>query len=301
MSEYRARLPFTSVELQKLVMKCGALGIAVLYALEDQLYQVPSVGQEELELVAFQLRLEVGDVRNIVNAMVAIGVAVRDGDTFTLPHVTEDRERMEEKREKWRDRKRTQRSVPGDTGGTPAGVPKLSEYEDEHEDEDELKRKMKEGGAGGNQNPPAVRPAPPNRTPADNPPPEILRAMPPDTPDERTLEALELLEDPGGQPWTRENPFMLAGRRPMRKYPRIRIAPGELAGVLEHLEHSPLPPEWWKSVFKAVEARITTWTAQGKPDAYANAAAWLTGFALTDALEQHNTRLKVERNGRAHA
>lgn len=104
--------------------------------------------------------------------------------------------------------------------------------------------------------------------------------------------ALNHLDAPGGQPWTLDNRFILAGRWQMKKYPHIMIAPLELADVIRIFEETIPDINHWRRVFLKVETHLKTYRASGKSIQSINAFNWLTGWCMNEVLE---TAIKDQR------
>ena len=139
--------------------------------------------------------------------------------------------------------------------------------------------------------------------------PKLVRAAPPvatpqrdegvDEEDPNMEIALEKLETPDGQPWTLDNRFISAGRRPMRDYPTIWLTPHELADVVKKLEESQIPIYSYKDLFLKAEAKMKTYSAQGRSNQAVSVYNWLTGFLFDELLERaiKETRLAKTMEG----
>jgi hypothetical protein len=114
---------------------------------------------------------------------------------------------------------------------------------------------------------------------------------PPNTPEWYLVQAEKALEKATGeQPWERNNAYMLAGRRPMTKYPLLWFTPMELAKAVEIILEA-LPPEAdYKAVFDLAQSEATQRLVKhGKAEI--NAMKYVTGFCLqqvTDTLRKSN-------------
>lgn len=124
--------------------------------------------------------------------------------------------------------------------------------------------------------------------------------VPEETPEPDSVEAeaesmlMSADETPDAE-WTRSPAFMSAGRRPMRKYPDIWLTRPELVHAIKVLQ-SKLPQTHWREVFMKVNTRLTSGKANGQRPERGNAAGWITGWALTEVLEQYNAEVKINRN-----
>lgn len=107
-----------------------------------------------------------------------------------------------------------------------------------------------------------------------------------DTTDPNMAIALEKLESPAGQPWVNDNRFINAGRRPMKDYKLLWLTPGELADVVKKLEESDIPVQMYKDLFKKAEAKLKTYSTQGKSSQSVSVYNWLTGFLFDELLER---------------
>lgn len=127
-------------------------------------------------------------------------------------------------------------------------------------------------------------------------PPERIE-IPPETPDDerqRLTAAIEALETPHAQDWTKSPVFIGTGRRPMKKYPTIFISPHELAQVFELYEKEGVFKKLRRSL-QLVESRLKSRKSHDPP---VNAHAWLMGWAFTDAVSAENETTKLKANSR---
>lgn len=95
------------------------------------------------------------------------------------------------------------------------------------------------------------------------------------------------------------NDFITMGRRPMRKYPIIKLTEHELADILEQFEQSGIPIDErriFESAFKNVAGRLKTKASGGALPAGISAYNWLIGFAKTDLLREYKASLDVKRS-----
>jgi hypothetical protein len=120
-----------------------------------------------------------------------------------------------------------------------------------------------------------------------------------DTDDPNLKIALEKLEQPAGQPWTNDNRHISAGRRPMRDYPSLWLTPPELADVVKKLEESQIPVQSYKDLFLKAEARLKTYSGQGRSTQGVSVYNWMTGFLFDELLERtiKETRLAKTMEG----
>lgn len=106
------------------------------------------------------------------------------------------------------------------------------------------------------------------------------------------------LETPKSQEWTRRNPYMLAGRQPMRDYPLISISKHELASVIRDWKQRGIPPPKWRKAFLACEARLRTYLANGKSLDHVAVVTWLLGFQGSQLVDEttQDERLARQKN-----
>jgi hypothetical protein len=107
-----------------------------------------------------------------------------------------------------------------------------------------------------------------------------------DTTDENMQIALDKLEAPNGQNWVFDNRFIGAGRRPMKDYPTIWLTPHELSDVIRKLEESDIPQASYKDLFFKAEAKLKTYSSQGRSNQSVSVYNWLTGFLFDELLER---------------
>ena len=108
---------------------------------------------------------------------------------------------------------------------------------------------------------------------------------------DRFLEPLE-----SDSVWSSEPQFVMARRRPLKKYPELFLTPEELAQVFEQLADAGIPSDRFKMVFMRAAARLTTYRIQGKVPAAVSAFNWLTGWAKNEVVEELTASCKLERN-----
>lgn len=91
-----------------------------------------------------------------------------------------------------------------------------------------------------------------------------------------------ICEPTGSEPWENENEFINAGRRPLKKYPKIFLTASELAQVFQQYESAGIPRENWTEGFQLVQAKLNT---PGPHRNTVSAFSWLTSFVKTQLLE----------------
>lgn len=95
------------------------------------------------------------------------------------------------------------------------------------------------------------------------------------------------------------NEFITMGKRPMTKYPSIRLTAYELADILEQYEQVGIPIDErriFEPAFKNVASRLKSKASGGAPPINANAYNWLIGFAKTDLLREYKATLDLKRS-----
>lgn len=130
-------------------------------------------------------------------------------------------------------------------------------------------------------------------------------AQPP--PDSKFLEAArEALEAPDNPKLQSDNRFVLAGRRPMRKFPLIWLTEAELCDVLETYEKWGIPVDGQQihlQAFKNVSSDLTTRLAENK-NTKINAYTWLIGHEAQRLLDSLIKQVRLKREeiylGKAH-
>lgn len=99
-----------------------------------------------------------------------------------------------------------------------------------------------------------------------------------------------------GAEWMRSRQYTHAGRRPLKNYPNIFLAPDELGDVFEQLQTAGINAEEFKLVFKRVNARLNTAKAQGKTLEFISAYNWLTGWAKGEVVRELTASSNLERS-----
>jgi hypothetical protein len=138
-----------------------------------------------------------------------------------------------------------------------------------------------------NQNGKGQNGTPPVPEPATKPPSDILTKY--------LGTALQWLEEPGDQPWTREALFVATSRRPMVNYPDIHMTGPELAEAFRQIEASGLPKEAIRDVFQAVDGKIKTAKVKHVPLHTISAFNWVTGWALKETCEKFQQAARTKR------
>jgi hypothetical protein len=110
--------------------------------------------------------------------------------------------------------------------------------------------------------------------------------------DEFEAKALEKLEIPGDQPWTRETSWVTAGRRPMRRFKEIYLSTQELADVFKQWTRAQIPEHKFAEGFKKARARLTAPNARAGPVAV---YSWLIGWVKQELLDEVLKEAKLER------
>lgn len=223
------------------------------------------VTEDVLLATAEDMRLENG--AEIVAYCLDFGLITQVDEFYTNYRVIADQEKLAKRRESDRNRK----GFRADSVRKCAGIPAVPVTDTDTGSEDlDLKN---------NGQPPERIEISPDATDAQR---EQLNA------------AMEALEAPSGQEWTKSPVFIGTGRRPMKKYPSIFITPHELAQVFQLYESEGVFPKLRRSM-QLVESRIKTRKTHDPP---VNAHAWLMGWAFTDAVSAENETTKLKVNSR---
>jgi|DEB0MinimDraft_3_1074331.scaffolds.fasta_scaffold05000_9 hypothetical protein len=96
------------------------------------------------------------------------------------------------------------------------------------------------------------------------------------------------MEPTGNLEWERSNAYLIAGRRPLQKYPLIMLSNQELISMLEELKKYGLSP---KDVLVPLQQRIEQKAVEGKNFLLISGYQYF-GYVLNEVLE---TEIKTER------
>jgi hypothetical protein len=113
---------------------------------------------------------------------------------------------------------------------------------------------------------------------------------------EKFIKADLMLASPETPRVQSSNLFIVAGRRPMLKYPNIWLSPAELVQVIDGFHDKGLDGKTQKKVFESVSSRVTSQVAAGKGIEKIHVYGWLTGFELTNTLQQVKASKDLERS-----
>lgn len=94
------------------------------------------------------------------------------------------------------------------------------------------------------------------------------------------------------------NAYMLAGRRPMKRWPDLWLTPLEMHAVFEFLSDH-LVQARWSSVFHMAQAEAVTQKLKGKDTSTINAFKYITTFAMQAAQEASLKAQLVKKHGRS--
>lgn len=97
-----------------------------------------------------------------------------------------------------------------------------------------------------------------------------------------------LAKDTGNESWERDNQFVLAGRRPMTKYPALWFTPGELADALEVVISALPEGEDIRPVFKLAQSEALSQAVNRGSTRKVTAYKYVTGYCL----QQHQETLR---------
>lgn len=90
--------------------------------------------------------------------------------------------------------------------------------------------------------------------------------------------------------WKKKNAYMMAGRRPMVRWPDLWLTPQELHAVFEYLDDHIVDTKWSR-IFAAAQAEALTQKLKGKDPSTLNAFRYLTTFATSGAMD-----LEIKKN-----
>ena len=96
-----------------------------------------------------------------------------------------------------------------------------------------------------------------------------------------------------------DNHFILCGRRPLRKFPCIKLTERALIDVLEDYERSGIPIDSrgiHLPAFKSVQSRLETKRAKGESLDGIDCYSWLIGFAKRDLLQTLKNEQDLKRS-----
>jgi len=88
-----------------------------------------------------------------------------------------------------------------------------------------------------------------------------------------------------GAPWLTSNLFILAGRRPLRLYPNVFLAPTELRAVITLYEESGIPEKRLKEAFTLCASKLATYKISGRRIETVDVFSWLIGWIRDQLLE----------------
>lgn len=194
----------------------------------------------------------------------------RDPEYFANRRILEDQESMASKQDKWRNAKRKQRDIPMSPSGqqednrrTGCGPVNIEDLNNE-----DLNLDLKKNGVPEQQS--------------------------------KFLEIAEAsLVSKTDPRLSTLNEFIVMGKRPMTKYPAIRLTAQELADILEQYEQAGIPIDErriFEPAFKNVAARLKNKASGGAPPLGISAYNWLIGFAKTDLLKEYKATLDLKRS-----
>lgn len=114
----------------------------------------------------------------------------------------------------------------------------------------------------------------------------------------RKLETAESMLISGeDQKVSRSNHYMMAGRRPMKKWPEIWLSPQELVKVLDFFEEVKFEKKHRHRALDLVSSRIKTKMADGVQPERISAFNWITGFQGTEIMQQIKAEKDMQRSG----
>ena len=101
-----------------------------------------------------------------------------------------------------------------------------------------------------------------------------------------------LAKPTGSEPWERTNAFILANRRPLRKFPEIFISPTELADVIRQYEEAGIV-ERLTDAHSLVSAKVKTAIIEGKSPDKISIAAWYMGWVKQQVLDSKTKQKRL--------
>jgi hypothetical protein len=119
---------------------------------------------------------------------------------------------------------------------------------------------------------------------------KVYKAPTPTHPDPDINKHLKsaFMEPSGEHDWEKSNAYLIAGRRPLQKYPLIMLSNQELVSILEELKKYGLSP---KEVLVPLQQRIEQKAVEGKNYLLISGYQYF-GYVLNEVLE---TEIKTER------
>lgn len=203
---------------------------------------------------------------------------LKDGVVF-LDRIIEDKEEVASKRERDAERQRQKR----DTSATP------ERQKDEKESDISATpyNYSYSSSCSSNSEEETVTPHPAD-SPVEPKPPE-----PESQPDPYAELALEHLEAPADQPWTRTNQFINVGRRPMKKFPNLFFTPEEFAMVCRDYLESGIPERLRLKAFGMASTQVSTHKSRGQPPT--GHASMLVGWIKTQILAEWTAEERLKK------
>lgn len=211
------------------------------------------------------------------------GLVSEDERSYFKQRLLDDAKNVSTKRKAWREKKKSLRSVSKDKQETPLGVSDLSELE-RNGTEEELN--IKNNGA--------LESAHPALTAACAPP------EPAEMPDGTDPEVWALTENafvPDSDPrLQRDNRYINAGRKPLKKYPDVWLTRHELADWMMCYLRRNIPKNQLDIGFKKTQSKILTYRQEGKRVQSVSAYNWGTGFILQEVLQELKLDTDLQRS-----
>lgn len=100
--------------------------------------------------------------------------------------------------------------------------------------------------------------------------------------------------DPDAGSWINSNPYILEGRRPLRKYPQIHLTRSQLANVVQSYLENGIPKDRLRLAFLKAQARLGVDTTGDK-----NAYSWLLGWCQREVLDELTCSKRLQNTGGA--
>lgn len=125
--------------------------------------------------------------------------------------------------------------------------------------------------------------------------PEHTHTQPELNEDEKIAD--EFLEQPGSSAeWEKSNQWILAARRPLKKYPDMYFSVSELAEAMRQWAESGIPPQRYRDVLQLINGRIKQYKLDRKSVDNVSAFNWAIGWAKKDVISNLNEETKLEKN-----
>lgn len=126
-------------------------------------------------------------------------------------------------------------------------------------------------------------------------PPNVQPQPPPKSQPERFAENI-LCKPSGSEEWEKDNRFILAARRPMKKLPAIWLTEAEVIDTVEQFTKAGLTIAEVRAAIKSADGRLKTTMVNGRSQSQVSVYNWLIGWCLQDQLNIANAANKARRS-----